>query len=115
MFNEFLKEYGLFIAFTVFFIIVILIILFLLIPRIKKEAITSEVTVDKTHFLSLLGEGNVISITRSGSRLSVVLADQSLADIEELKKHGVDRVIVMNQKLVLLVTPEVAELFDKFP
>ncbi len=112
-FNEFLSKYAVFIALTVFSIIVVLIIFFLLIPRLKKEEAVQEPGVDKNHFLSLLGgDENILDISLRGSRLSVSLKDQSLANFEELKKHGVDRVIVMQSKVVLLVSKEVVALFN---
>lgn len=112
-FNEFLSKYGIFIALTIFSFITILTIFFLLLPRLKKEEPQKEPSVDKEHFLSLLGgDDNILDISLRGSRLSVSLKDQSIVDLEALKKHGVDRVIVMQAKLVLLVNKEVASLFN---
>lgn len=112
-FNEFLSKYAVFIALTVFSIIVVLIIFFLLIPRLRKEEPPLEHSVDKDHFLSLLGgEENILDISLRGSRLSVSLKDQNLANFDELKKHGVDRVIVMQSKVVLLVSKGVVALFN---
>lgn len=114
-FNEFLEQYGLFIALTIFSLIVILITLFLLLPRLKKEEpVKVTPRVSKDAFYALLGgEANVKEITLGGSRLSVRLNDQSLVDLEALKKHGVARVIVMETKLVLLVNEELKTLFNE--
>lgn len=115
-FNEFLSNYGLFIALTIFSVIIVLVLFFLFIPRLKKEEKVEEPAVDKEHFISLLGGNeNIFEVTLRGSRLTVSLKDPSLANVEELKKHGVDRVIVMQSKLVLLVNKEVASLFDNLP
>lgn len=113
-FNEFLREYSLFIALTVFGIIVIFLIFFLLIPRLRKEEEPKSPSVSKDEILTLLGgEDNIKTISLRGSRLSVELNDQTLADIENFKKHGVDRVIVMQNKLVLLVSEEIKSLFNE--
>lgn len=112
-FNEFLSKYALFIALTVFSVITVLILFFLFIPRLKKEKLVSEETIDKEEFLNLLGGvDNILDISLKGSRLSVSLKDQTIVDLEVLKKHGVDRVIVMQSKLVLLVNKKVARLFN---
>ncbi len=112
-FEEFLRTYGFFIALTIFFVIVIIIVLFLLLPRLQKEEQPEVPSIAKNDFLALLGgTENITSLTLNGSRLSVVLVDQSLADVDELKTHGVDRVIVMEQKLVLLVNKEISKLFE---
>lgn len=116
-FSDFLQQYGLYMALVVFTFIVLLIIFFLVIPRLpRKEKETEVPTVEKEQIIALLGgEENIKEIALRGSRLSVTLKDQSLANIDELKKHGVDRVIVMQTKLVLLVNKEVAALFDILP
>lgn len=112
-FNDFLRDYGLFIAFTVFFIIVILIALFLLVPRVKKtDKIAS--TYDKDALITLLGGSqNIKSIVARGSRLTVSVIDRTLVDLDALKKHGVDRVVVMQDKFVLLVNKEITALFNE--
>lgn len=112
-FAEFLRTYGFFIALTIFLIIAVIIVLFLLLPRLHTEEKPKPPTIAKDDFLALLGgEENITSHTLNGSRLSVVLVDKSLADVETLKTHGVDRVIVMEQKLVLLVNKEISQLFE---
>ncbi len=114
-FSEFLQQYGVYLDFVVFLAIVFLIILILVIPRLPKKGTKSvEPSISKLEIITLLGgEDNIKEIALRGSRLTVSLADKSLANIEELKKHGVDRVIVMQAKLVLLVNKEVASLFDE--
>lgn len=116
-FSEFLQQYGIYLAFVIFFTIVILIIFFLIIPRTSKKVKEEvEPSVSKLEIIDLLGgNDNIKEVTLRGSRLSLVLVDQSLANIEELKKHGVDRAIIMQNKLVLLLNKEVASLFDELP
>lgn len=112
-FNEFLGKYALFIALTIFSVITVLIIFFLFIPRLKKETPSAQDTIDKEEFLNFLGGvDNILDISLRGSRLSVSLKDQTIIDLDALKEHGVDRVIVMQSKLVLLVNKEVARLFN---
>ena len=53
-----------------------------------------------------------MEIKRHGSRLNVVLVDQTLINLEELKKLGVDRAITMKSKIMLVVSEEIKLLFD---
>lgn len=116
-FNDFLREYAFFIALTIFSVIIILLIFFLLLPKLKKEETPApELDIDKSAFDELLGgSDNIIKISLNGSRLSVELKDQSLAQLDELKKHGVLRVIVMQTKLVLLISNDLKALFNELP
>lgn len=116
-FRAFLEDYGLYISLTVATIIVILLVIFFLLPRLQKdEPAPVEQSVDKSVFISLLGgEDNITNIRLNGSRLSVELKNQGAADLEALKKHGVDRVIVMQNKLVLLVSEPIKALFNELP
>lgn len=114
-FNEFLQNYGLYLALVVFSVIVFLLFLFLVVPRLRKED-TQDTTPQllKSEFITLLGgETNITEINLRGSRLSVSLVNKELANVEELKKHGVSRVVVMQNKLVLLVDESLQNLFNK--
>ncbi|OQC11473.1 MAG: hypothetical protein BWX74_00049 [Tenericutes bacterium ADurb.Bin087] len=115
-FSDFLRQYGVYLALVVFMAIIILIFFFLVIPRRpKKDEEKTLPSTSRSEVIALLGgEDNVQEIVLRGSRLSVTLSDPKKANIEALKKHGVDRVIVMQAKLVLLVNKEVASLFDEF-
>lgn len=114
-FNDFLKDNTLYIALAIFVVIVAIVILFLLVParKGKKIDVVEDVVVLDDFYAALGGESNIESKTLNGSRLTVVLKDQSLYNNEELKKHGVSRVIVMQTKLVLLVSDELKRELNK--
>ncbi len=86
-FNEFLSNYGLFIALTIFSVIIVLVLFFLFIPRLKKEEKVEEHSVNKEHFISLLGGNeNILEVTLRGSRLTVSLKDPSLARTKKTRR-----------------------------
>lgn len=116
-FGDFLEKYGFYISLTIASLIVVLLIIFFVVPRLHKEAPEIvESSVNKDAFYALLGgEDNIKTISLKGSRLSVELFDLGRADLEALKKHGVDRVIVMQNKLVLLVNEAIKALFNELP
>ncbi len=116
-FSEFLSKYSVYIALAIFLVIVVLLVIFLVIPRLKhKESLVPVVDekLKENIYLHLGGTDNVSEIKRFGSRLSIVLVDQSLVNLEELKKLGVDRAIIMKAKIVLVVNDAIKLLFDDF-
>lgn len=113
--SEFLSKYSIYIALAIFLVIVVLLIVFLLIPRLKQKKVAPVVVNDalkENFYLQLGGSDNVVEIKRHGSRLNVVLVDQTLVNLEELKKLGVDRAITMKSKIMLVVSEEIKLLFD---
>lgn len=87
-------------------IIVAVIFVFLSIRRkaidkkdLKKEAI---LVVSSEIFDYFGGKENIINAEKKGSRLFVELKDISLANIDKIKENGVDNVLVMSTKLVLI-------------
>ncbi len=110
-FAEFLEQYAVLISVTLATIILVLVILFLIVPRFTKK---DEVMVDAADFFqSLGGKENVKDLTIRGSRVTVVLIDPNNINREQLKKHGVSRVIFMDEKVVLLVEQKVKEMLQK--
>lgn len=114
-FSEFLSKYSIYIALAIFLIIVVLLVIFLLVPRLKqKEKVKVQVdeTLRENLYLLLGGADNIVEIKRHGSRLNVVLVDQTRLNLEQLKMLGVDRAIKMKAKIVLIVSEEIKLLFD---
>ncbi|MGM9858260.1 MAG: hypothetical protein ACI311_03315 [Bacilli bacterium] len=65
---------------------------------------------------NLGGKDNIVEMTTRGSRLSVVLKDNTLLNVDALKDIGVDGVIVMTSKVTLVIgedAPKLKEYFEK--
>ena len=105
-FEQFLREYSQYISIAIFVIIVIVLALYIFIPLFKRKQPKKPDNkhVDVSNFqLALGGSDNILSISLSGSRLSVELVDMSAFDKDKLKALGVSRIVVMKTKLILLV------------
>ena len=64
--------------------------------------------------LNLGGKENIVEMTARGSRLSIVLKDNSLLNIDALKNIGVEGVIVMTSKVTLLIGEDALKLKEYF-
>ena len=64
--------------------------------------------------LNLGGKENIVEITARGSRLSIVLKDNSLINIDALKNIGVEGVIVMTSKVTLVIGEDALKLKEYF-
>ena len=60
--------------------------------------------------LNLGGKENIVEMTARGSRLSIVLKDNSLLNIDALKNIGVEGVIVMTSKVTLVIGEDALKL-----
>lgn len=111
-FAAFLEQYAVVISLVVAGIL--LLILLLLVVFTKRPQVQEEVAIGENDFIAALGgKANVTDLTLRGSRLSVVLNDQSKINEAQLKKHGVSRVITMQDKLILLVEEALKEKLQK--
>ncbi len=107
----FLEQYAVIISLVVAGIVLVV---FLLLVLFTKQPKTKEASHNENELITALGgKENINEITMRGSRVSVVLADQTKVNNEQLKKHGVSRVIVMQDKLVLLVETAMKEKLQK--
>ena len=64
--------------------------------------------------LNLGGKENIVEMTARGSRLSIVLKDNSLINIDALKNIGVEGVIVMTSKVTLVIGEDALKLKEYF-
>ena len=64
--------------------------------------------------LNLGGKENIVEMTARGSRLSIVLKDNSLLKIDALKNIGVEGVIVMTSKVTLVIGEDALKLKEYF-
>ena len=113
-FNEFLKNYGVFLAIGVAVVVLSVIIILLLLQKRKgvveprKEFFSSEI------YVALGGKENVVEHSKVGSRISLVLNDYEIVDEKKLNELGVDSVIKMSNKITLVVKGDADSLYKMF-
>ena len=120
--NIFYVVVGIILAFIIF-ILGCLIVKFYL-DKVKENKSSSETKVEETNkkkstnslydqIIELVGGiENIEESTVRGSRISLVLKNISLVKDEELKKLGVNGVIIMSSKVTLVVGDEASKLND---
>ena len=64
--------------------------------------------------LNVGGKENIVEMTARGSRLNIVLKDNSLLNIDALKNIGVEGVIVMTSKVTLVIGEDALKLKEYF-
>ena len=102
--NDFLRDYGLYLALGVVALILIAALAILLPYFLKKGKGKKGKIASKGEYLSALGgEENVLSKELKGSRIVLHLADYSKVDRQKLLEVGVDGFIEMEDKLTLVL------------
>lgn len=97
-------------------ILILLVALFLIrfFKRKKNKnnaVIDRKVTINDDELNNLIGgQENLISISLNGSRLTLVLKDYDKIKKDELKKIGIDRFLLMSNKIIL-IGPSVNDVF----
>lgn len=122
-FTQFLLNYGVWIALGVCGFVALVAIFFLVFFSVKnkkwsKEADEAEKRVasePKVDVYSLLGgKDNVISHDRMKSRIILQLKDDALLDSDKLKGIGVDSIIKMSNKTILVVEQDPESFYSLF-
>lgn len=102
--NDFLRDYGLYLALGVVALILVVALAILLPYFLKKGKGKKGKIASKGEYLSALGgEENVLSKELKGSRIVLHLADYSKVDKQKLLEVGVDGFIEMEDKLTLVL------------
>ena len=102
--NDFLRDYGLYLALGVVGLILVVALAILLPYFLKKGKGKKGKIASKGEYLSALGgEENVLSKELKGSRIVLRLADYSKVDRQKLLEVGVDGFIEMEDKLTLVL------------
>ena len=105
-FNDFLKDYGIYLALAVagVVLITVLVFVFLALKRRKAAPKVEEVKVDSSLIKAALGgEDNIVSHSINGSRIVIELKDYSLVNEKSLNELGVASIIKMSNKITLVV------------
>ena len=102
--NDFLRDYGLYLALGVVGLILVVALAILLPYFLKKGKGKKGKIASKGEYLSALGgEENVLTKELKGSRIVLRLADYSKVDKQKLLEAGVDGFIEMEDKLTLVL------------
>ncbi|MBQ7249792.1 MAG: PTS transporter subunit EIIB [Bacilli bacterium] len=105
-FNDFLRQYSLYIAIGIaaFILVVVLVVLFICLSKRKKaDATPKRVIVASAYIEALGGADNIVSHSLVRSRIVLTLKDYDIVDKEKLKEAGVDGFIMMSDKLTLVI------------
>ena len=105
-FNDFLRQYSLYIAIGIaaFILVVVLVVLFICLSKRKKAgAAPKRVIVASAYIEALGGADNIVSHSLVRSRIVLTLKDYDIVDKEKLKEAGVDGFIMMSDKLTLVI------------
>lgn len=102
--NDFLRDYGLYLALGVAALILLVALAILLPYFLRKKKGGKAKIASKGEYLSALGgEENVLNKELKGSRIVLHLADYSKVDRQKLLEAGVDGFIEMEDKLTLVL------------
>lgn len=114
--NNFLKYNAFWIALAVV-ILIILVALIIILANRKKISQKGKQTIveqDSQVWLNALGgQDNIIDAVAKGSRLTVKLVDYSLIDNDKLKQLGVNSIVKMSDKYILVVEKQAEVILDK--
>ena len=105
--NEFLKNYGIWIAIAVaaLIFIVVLVLFFVALAKRKHNKYDAHIesSIDNdAFFMALGGKENIISSVLNGSRLTLELKSYDCINKETLTSFGVLSIIQMSKKIVLV-------------
>ena len=105
-FNDFLRDYSMWIAIGVaglILAILLTVLIVVLVRRKKGGAKPKRVIVASAYMEALGGADNIVSHNLVRSRIVLTLKDYDLVDKEKLKEAGVDGFIMMSDKLTLVI------------
>ena len=98
--NDFLKNYGIWLA-VALVVISAVVILILVLQKGKKKIKKGE---EISAFLEALGDKeNILSVKGIGSRLSLSLQDYDKVNKEKLEQLGVSSFVQMSKKITLVI------------
>lgn len=117
-FNDFMKNYGIWIAVGVAAIILIVVLIVFFASTKRKGGKNKDNKVvpvfDNSLVIKALGDKeNIISTCINGSRIAIELKDTSKVDENSLKANSVKSIIKMSNKITLLVEGDPNEFYNR--
>lgn len=114
-FNEILKNYilpiSLVVAGVIFITVLILFIIAMVKNKKEKNVAKRELPSDDIVY-SLGGKDNIINASLNGSRLSLVLKDYKLVNESKLNELGIDSIIKMSNKIILVSKDDLKQFYN---
>lgn len=112
--NDGLKFWAPYIALGFICLIIILLGIYYLSVIAKKKKKSGDENKLQDNFVQLMGgSDNIISKSMKGSRFTIQVKDNTLIKQNELKQIGVDNIIIMSDKIVLVINKKNIEKFEK--
>ena len=117
-FNNWLRDYGIWISLAaagIVFLVVLVLFIIAMVKR-KKDPIgykpTSVQQAETSRILEALGgRDNIIAHSLTGSRIVLVLKDYNVVDDETLNKNGIESIIKMSNKITLVSKSEASKIY----
>ncbi len=112
--NDGLKFWAPYIALGFICLIIIILGIYYLSVIAKKKKKSGDENKLQDNFVQLMGgSDNIISKSMKGSRFTIQVKDNTLIKQNELKQIGVDNIIIMSDKIVLVINKKSIEKFEK--
>lgn len=117
--NDFLKSKGIWIAVALASAAFIAVLVLFIIAKVKSKDAVVEVTKPEPSERSngileaLGGKENILEHSLTGSRLTLSLTDYNLVNEEKLNQLGVDSVIKMSNKIILVIKDDMSNLYKQ--
>ncbi len=116
--NDFLKNYGIWIAVALASIAFITVIVLFIIAKVKdkKGLVVEEAHAEPSErSLAILealgGKENILDHSLNGSRISLSLTDYNAVKEDKLNELGVDSVIKMSNKIILVIKDDASKIY----
>lgn len=117
--NDFLKSNGIWIAVALASAAFIAVLVLFIIAKVKSKDAVVEVSKPEPSERSngileaLGGKENILEHSLTGSRLTLSLTDYNLVNEEKLNQLGVDSVIKMSNKIILVIKDDMSNLYKQ--
>lgn len=112
--NDGLKFWAPYIALGFICLIIIILGIYYLSVIAKKKKKSGDENKLQDNFVQLMGgSDNIISKSMKGSRFTIQVKDNTLIKQNELKQIGVDNIIIMSDKIVLVINKKSIGKFEK--
>lgn len=118
--NDFLKSYGIWIAVALASIAFITVIVLFIIAKVKDkkglvvEQVHAEPSERSLGILEALGgKENILEHSLNGSRITLSLTDYNVVNEEKLNALGVDSVIKMSNKIILVIKDDISKIYQE--
>ena len=94
------------------FIVVLALFIIALVKGKKKNNITDKAFLPSNEIINALGnKENIISSSLKGSRLTLVLKDYNIINESKLNELGIDSIIKMSNKIILVSKDDLAKIY----